>query len=229
MLDQVANTGTAEAAGENFNFFMVFYGIVLGLAVTELFSGFKTLLGEKNIDWRKIGVLTPLLTILILCEIISTFVDAWDQRKAIEITLDDMIRPTLIGVGYFMLSAIAVPQSVEPGFTFDDHFMERRRRFAGLLLGINLIILTYDDEIILPAIRSDEWLNIMIWGVGNLWLFLSYFAMMVSSRKSLVAALLIASISYYVTFYIKDPTCLYSEEERTRRPVCQEYLSSLRQ
>ena len=58
-----------------FEFFMGFYGLLLGLSVAELLLGFGNLVRAPN--QPRWGVLTPLVGLLIFVQLIASFSDAW--------------------------------------------------------------------------------------------------------------------------------------------------------
>ena len=60
-----------------FEFFMSFYGLLLGLGVAQLLSGLANLIREKSSP--KLGVLTPLFAAVALIEMVSSYIDAWEN------------------------------------------------------------------------------------------------------------------------------------------------------
>ncbi|WP_431469417.1 hypothetical protein [Sphingosinithalassobacter sp. LHW66-3] len=57
-----------------FEFFMTFYGLLLGLAVAELMAGFANLIGAKARP--RLGLFTPLLGFTVFIQLMATFLDA---------------------------------------------------------------------------------------------------------------------------------------------------------
>lgn len=226
MLEQVANVNASASPGESFNFFMVIYGLLLGLAVTELFTGISPFLREEPISAKKIGVLVPLLILIILVEIISTFIDAWDQYTNIHIELDDLFLPTVIAIGYFVVAAISLPRDGAADTVLDRYFLERKRRIIGILLCLNGAVVLSDWAVVGDALDRREYGNFAVWLTGNLWLILSYAGLYrIGPDKGravpVCAAFMISVLSFYLAYYIQDPTCLFSQRDRSTRPVCQ--------
>jgi hypothetical protein len=82
---------------ERFSYFMIFYSLRLGLAVGELFAGVGGLLREEQLSLRKTGSLVPLLSLIVLVEIMSAFIDAWDRFQSIgSMSLELMAPSTLM-------------------------------------------------------------------------------------------------------------------------------------
>lgn len=76
-----------------FEFFMTFYGLLLGLAVAELFGGFASILRERAPP--RLGVILPLVGVIALIEIMATFIDAWMSLRGIGINMPQFAVPML--------------------------------------------------------------------------------------------------------------------------------------
>ena len=199
---------------DNLNFFMIFYGLLLGLAMTEMLAAAAPLLREDELSARRIGLLAPLMVALLLTEIMSSFIDAWDRLRGIEIALDDLIRPSLIGLLYFLAAAIALPQPLPPGEALDDHVLLRKGRVAATLIALNLIVLTYEVGPVAGAVRAGQWGSVAIWTVGNAWLFAAYTGLWLCATRKWAAIWIVLALVFFALFYIEDPTCLFADESR---------------
>ena len=199
---------------DNLNYFMIFYGLLLGLAMTEILSAIAPLLREDRLTARRIGLLAPLMVALLLTEIMSSFIDAWDRLRGIEIELDDLIRPSLIGLLYFLAAAIALPQPLPEGEALDDHVLMRKGRVAATLIVLNLIVLTYEVGPVHTAVQAGHWGSVAIWTVGNAWLFASYAGLWLCSTRTWAAIWMAAALVFFAAFYIEDPTCMFAAESR---------------
>lgn len=213
MIAQPANV-VQPSAIDTLNFFMVFYGLLLGLAITEILSGIAPLLREDRLPRERVGLLAPLLAALLLMEIMTSFIDAWDRLRGISIELDDLLRPTLIGLGYFIIATIALPRPLPAGASLDDHVLLRKGRVAAILIVINLLVLTYEVGTITDAAAAGEWINVTVWIAGNAWLFGAYAGMWHTKRRDLTAWFMVCAIAFFLTYYVEDPTCLFSQESQ---------------
>ena len=54
-----------------FEFFMTFYGLLLGLSVAELFSGFARIIQDRTPP--RVGIILPMLGLIAVIEFIATF------------------------------------------------------------------------------------------------------------------------------------------------------------
>lgn len=164
-----------------FEFFLAFYSLMLGLAVAQLLGGFGNLLRETPAP--RLGLILPLLGLQLLLELLSNFVYAWHKFDSIPITLPGLVLPTLIGIAYYLAATIATPANLGDWKTLDDYFDGRRRWIVGLMLLANLLV-----EAI--ALQHPE-RTIGAGGTGNylrlaltlLWLFGSYLMLLFSRRR----------------------------------------------
>lgn len=212
--EPVYPTHQGGAQVDNLNFFMIFYGLLLGLAMTEMLAAIAPLLREDRLTARRIGLLAPLMVALLLTEIMSSFIDAWDRLRGIEIELDDLIRPSLIGLLYFLAAAIALPQPLPPGEALDDHVLLRKGRVAATLIALNLIVLTYEVGPVYSAVQAGHWTNVTVWTIGNSWLFAAYAGLWMCSTRKWAAIWIMLALIFFAAFYIEDPTCMFADESR---------------
>lgn len=181
---------------------MIFYGLLLGLAVTELFGGFGNLLREKVIP--SFGILTPLLTALVLVEIVVNFIDAWNWLQDVRISLGHVARPTLIGITYFALAAIVYPRDKADWADLDTYVMDRRRRFAGLLILCNVLVAIPEVSVELHAFGTGDLGENLRYLAGNLWLFGAYALLLFGKSRTSAIVSLAGAIAYYCVYYMED-------------------------
>jgi hypothetical protein len=108
----------------NFELFMSFFGLLLGLAVAELMSGFANLARAK--DRPQIGAITPVLGLFIFLSIMVSLLDAFRKLQDVPVSLIGFALPTLIGIVYFVAAIAAVPRDPGSWESLDDYFFERR-------------------------------------------------------------------------------------------------------
>ena len=66
---------------DNFNLVFSLFGLLLGLALAEVFGGFGAALQERR--KIRIGWLTPLLGLVVACDLTTFWSWAWDARAAV--------------------------------------------------------------------------------------------------------------------------------------------------
>ena len=124
-----------------FEFFMSFYSLLLGLAVAELMAGFGNLIrSHRQPKW---GLLTPLLGIDLFISIIASFNDAWDDLKHATIGFSGVTVPSLIGVSYFVSAILVTPRQVESWPSLDDYYRSRGRLAVAALIVVQLLTILF--------------------------------------------------------------------------------------
>lgn len=178
---------------------MAFYGLLLGLAVAELLSGFAALLRES--DPPKLGVVTPLLGLQILLEMLANYVDAWAMVGGVGVSLTEFVIPTFIGLLYYVAAVIIVPRQLSDWASLDDYFDTRRKWIVGTLLLANVTVsIAMLSTTWFPRF-GENWAWVGVYGleVGSLLGFYIFLLLTRSRRLSVVAILLL--MLWYLVFY----------------------------
>ncbi|RYD98035.1 MAG: hypothetical protein EOP61_15960 [Sphingomonadales bacterium] len=179
-----------------FEFFMTFYSLLLGLAVAELLLGFGNLLrARQQPRW---GVLTPLLGVLILIQIIATFLDAWFKLQDIVVDMRGIAAPTLIGISYFTAALMAVPRDIEDWPSFDEYFHARKGMTLGPLIVANLLTILVHE---LPLVVTDRPVEIAAYAIVNGLLLLLLVAPLFTRRRGIAIAAMLAQILIMLLIY----------------------------
>lgn len=116
------------------------YGLLLGLSISEVLGGFSRALKLKRGSRAvRIGWLTPLLGLLVMLDLTSFWVLAWNARDQIGADY-----PTLVGVlvmvGIYYLAATLIwPELPEEWPSFDDWYDKQKRMVIGGLLAANIV------------------------------------------------------------------------------------------
>lgn len=175
-----------------FEFFMTFYSLLLGLSVAELLLGFANLLRHRARP--KLGLLTPLLGLLVFLQLMATFIDAWGRLQNVALTMDGLALPTGIGVLLFFVSVIVVPRDPAEWTNLDEYFRANRRWAVGLVIAANLLILGYE----VPNLPSA---NVPLYIAINLLGFALMGGAMLLRGRVAIAACLGALILFYLYIY----------------------------
>ena len=183
----------------SFEFFMTFYGLLLGLAVAEVLLGFASLLRHRSRP--KLGLLTPLLGLVVFLQLMATFIDAWSRLQNVSITMEGLALPTAIGVMMFFVSVILVPREPEEWNDLDEYFLLNRRWTIGLLIGVNILALGYEAPFVQRLIDGRQWFNFGYYIAVNVFAFATIAgAMLLRSRRAIVACLSIQILLYIYIF-----------------------------
>ncbi|MBB1248884.1 hypothetical protein [Rhizobium sp. G21] len=171
-----------------FAFMFAFYGLLLGLAVAEIASGFSRAYANRRI--RRLGVVAPMFGALLLVDLITFWMNAWAYRDLEKINYAVAFAVAIVALLYYFAATQVFPSAGETD-TLDDHIMIHRREVGFCVLASNLMTQ------IPPAISmvTDGWplSNIVIWSGLNL----SYYALLATaalakSKKVVIAALGVA-------------------------------------
>lgn len=148
------------------------YGLLLGLAIAEVLGGFsRTLKLKRGTKPIRVGWLTPLLGILVMLDLTSFWLLAWEARDGISANYLTLVSVLAIVGIYYLAATLIFPDEPEEWPDFDDWYDKHNRFVIGGLLAANVgtwiggIALemaaaapTPDEELVLTA--SDQ---IILW------------------------------------------------------------------
>jgi len=174
-----------------FSFMFSFYGLLLGLAVIEVATGFSRAYDERR--RRKLGIVAPLFGVLLLVDLITFWMNAWAYRDLPNVSYPLALAVALVALLYYFAATQVFPKSGDEG-TLDVHIMEHRRVVALCMLVSNLMTQ------IPPAISAfrTPWpmSDVALWAVLNL----TYYALLITAAlaksKTVVAIVIVAAILF---------------------------------
>jgi hypothetical protein len=127
---------------DSFSYFIVFYSLLLGLALTELLGGFAHMVRAKAL--KKLEPQTALLALFILVDICSTWVDGWLSLKTVTVDFAGLWAPVLLAICFYLAASVVFPHDEADHERLADYYSERKRFVVALLLaGEMLIHVTY--------------------------------------------------------------------------------------
>jgi len=95
------------SAVDRFAFFFAFYGLILGLGVTELLGGFAGMVRAHAL--KKMEAQTALVALLTFVLIVATWVDTWNKERSITLNFGDLWAPILVATFYYLAAAVIFP------------------------------------------------------------------------------------------------------------------------
>jgi hypothetical protein len=173
------------------------FGLLLGLAIAEVLGGFsravKLKRGTKPV---RVGWLTPLLGLLVMLDLTSFWLLAWDAREQISanyITLVGVL--AMVGV-YYLAATLIFPDAPEEWPDFDDWYDKQNRLVIGGLLAANVaswiglgVLDTMHPRLEVPAAAGSDTM-MLIYGISGLSILALFVALLsVKGRKSNAAML----------------------------------------
>lgn len=178
---------------EAFGFMFAFYGLLLGLAVAEIVSGFSRAYDERR--KRKLGFIAPLFGTLLLVDLITFWMNAWAYRKLESVSYVVALVVALVALLYYFAATQVFPKASEKD-TLDNHIMEHRKVVVFCVMASNMITQ------IPPAF--DAWTT--SWPIAQVFLWaglnLAYYALLVTAalaRSKTVVGIVLATAILLVT------------------------------
>jgi hypothetical protein len=160
--------------------------LILGLAVTEVLSGLVRTLRAH--DLRSIGWLTPLLGLVVICDLTSFWGGIWGFRNDMP-NLHQAMGAGVVATGlYYVAASLVFPSA---NVDLDEHYFRYKRKILALVVVVNLPIMAY---------QIRHW-PLTIYVVSGAWLFLVGIAFVVRTKFANYAALG-GLIALYVYMYV---------------------------
>lgn len=167
-----------------FEFLFSFYGLLLGLALTEVIAGLSRAINEHA--RRPIGWLTPLLAVVLTLDLMTFWVAAWKDLRDVAFSAPLFVSAGVAPMIYYFAAKQVFPDAASAGGSLDDHFFQHRRWVLGGVIVANLI--SY-----LPVIGEPGTLTRM---ANNLQYLLPLAIVTVVRVRWLIASILGALIVY---------------------------------
>ena len=122
----------------DFEYFFTFFGLLLGLTMTEVASKFADAI--ENRAKRPMGLLTPLLACFVLLDVASLWLWIWSGRSSITIRWDTVFAALAIAITYYLCAALVFPRHSTVR-TLDEHYWEYKRYILSGILAVQTVIL----------------------------------------------------------------------------------------
>lgn len=164
-----------------FEFFFSFYGLVLGLSVAVIATGFATAIQHRRAI--RIGWLTLVLALFVALDIATFWDAAWHTFRTAPYTYGMLVIGLTIALVYFLAASLVFPHKIEDGMDLDDHFWANKKTvllmttaanslmvgvsvllqwgkpgFAPLAIGMGALLVLYAALVVPAALtRSRRW------------------------------------------------------------------------
>ena len=122
---------------DQFSFFFAFYGLILGLAVAELLSGFAGMVRGHAL--KRLDAQTALAALLTFVLIVATWVDTFSMDRAITLSFSDLWPPILLATFYYLAAAVIFPRDPRQFSHLRAYFAARRKFIVGMLFAAELV------------------------------------------------------------------------------------------
>lgn len=171
------------------------YGLLLGLSIAEVLGGFsRTLKLKRGAKPVRVGWLTPLLGILVVLDLTTFWLIAWEARDQISANYLTLLGVLAIVGTYYLAATLIFPDDPAEWPDFDEWYDRQNRMVIGGLLaanvgswigqiGLEISAPTPDEELVM---RDGE--MVVVWA-GVLVFALLIALLKVKSRKWNIALL----------------------------------------
>ena len=136
-----------------FEFFFSLYGLVLGLSVSVIATGFATAIQHRR--RVRIGWLTPLLAAFVCLDIASFWETAWNAFRDLPFSYGLLVAGLVIALVYFTAASLVFPHQVEEDTALDDHFWANKRPTLLLMIAANTLLVLATSALVHGTPRGD--------------------------------------------------------------------------
>jgi hypothetical protein len=187
---------------DRFAFFFGFYGLILGLAVTELLNGLGAL--ARTGELRRLGAQTALLSLFLLLVICATWIDAWVSLRTVRLEFADLWAPILIAILYYLAATVTFPRNPADWTQLDDYYAQRKRFVVVLMLAAEFLV-NYTYRGVLIAQYHTDSQHFWHWlAPYNVAIKLAFLALIFAKgRPANTVALVAINLLFLVPYWIR--------------------------
>ena len=182
-----------------FELVFALFGLLLGLAIAEVLGGFSRAVKlRRSAKPVRVGWLTPLLGLVVILDLTSFWIVAYDAREQLGADYLTLIAVLAIVGTYYLAASLIFPDDPEQWPDFDEHYDRQNRAVILGLLAANLgsVIGQITLEAIAPtpeaALPSDA--DIMVDGVAGFGILALLIALIFVKGRRWNAAMLAALV-----------------------------------
>lgn len=118
-----------------FEFVFSLFGLLLGLSIAEVMSGFGRAVKARS--RLRIGWLTPMLGVLVMLDLTSFWTVAWSMRDMIPTSYLMLMVLLCFTALYYLAANLVFPEDPSACPNFDDHYWANKRLVLGAMLVLN--------------------------------------------------------------------------------------------
>ena len=123
---------------DKFGLFFAFYSLILGLAITEVLSGFAQFVRSHTL--QKLGAQTGLLALYVFVAIAATWIDAFTALRSVDLNVESLWAPILTSTAFYLAAVLVFPSQAADLDNLDEYFFRHKRLVVGLLLAAELLV-----------------------------------------------------------------------------------------
>lgn len=185
---------------DGFSFFFAFYGLILGLAATEVLAGFAGFVRARTVS--RIDAQTALLALFTFVAICTTWLDAWDSLRDVTIDFAGLWAPILIATCYYLAATVVFPRDEAALADLAGYYAERKRFVIAMLLVSDVLVtVTYANVLLeqLQARPAVVWLYYLPYSaLTKITMGILYF---VHGRRANIIILALLILQYLIPYW----------------------------
>jgi hypothetical protein len=121
----------------SFEFFFSFYGLILGLSVVEVITGFaRAVKGRHRV---RVGYVTPMMGLIVLLDLASFWRNAWTSMQHVPVSLITLLIGLAIAGVYFLAASLIFPDDLDAWPRFDDFYDKHKAWVIGGVWSANML------------------------------------------------------------------------------------------
>lgn len=141
----------------DFEYVFSLYSLIFGLALTQVFGGFRSTLQERH--KIKVGWLTPLLALFVVMDITSFWSIGWDLRARLRPDYLYLLLGVMLAGIYYLAAGLVFPRNFAEWPDFDVYYFKHKRWVFGGILFCNVvatvILLSISDVFLLSPVGTS--------------------------------------------------------------------------
>ena len=122
---------------DRFSLFFAFYGLILGLSLTEILSGFGVLVRTRSL--HRMEAQTALLALFGFLAITTVWIDAFTTLEQVQLTIQSLWPPILTATFYYLGATVIFPSNPADFDRLADYYAERKRFVITMFFGCELL------------------------------------------------------------------------------------------
>lgn len=122
---------------DRFSLFFAFYGLILGLALTEILSGFGHLVRTRSL--HRMEAQTALLALFGFLAITTVWIDAFSTLEKVQLTIQSLWPPILTATFYYLGATVIFPSDPADFDRLAEYYAERKRFVITMFFGCELL------------------------------------------------------------------------------------------
>jgi len=174
-----------------FDFVFSLFGLLLGLSLAEVLGGLARTLKQRKAV--RIGWLTPLLGLLVMVDLTSSWALAWALRDSIPANFLTLVIGLFVTGPYYLAATLIFPDDASKWPDLDTYYFEHKRQVLGGILASRVLARAAQF-----ALGAAGWNYFPAFAA---FVFLALTAMFVRSKKANLAVLLVF-LSLYPLFAV---------------------------